>query len=89
MGLSLGCMIVGYDKNGADLFYCDNEGHRLRGDLFSVGSGSPYAYGVLDNGYRYDMEDDEAFELARKAIFAATYRDTASGGRVRGMNFVS
>lgn len=83
MGLSLGCMIAGYDKNGGDLYYVDNEGARTRGDLFSVGSGSPYAYGAIDSVYRYDMEDEEAFEAARKAIFSATYRDIASGGRVR------
>ena len=29
----------------------DSEGGRLKGNRFSVGSGSPYAYGVLDNGY--------------------------------------
>lgn len=29
----------------------DSEGGRLKGTRFSVGSGSPYAYGVLDNGY--------------------------------------
>lgn len=28
----------------------DSEGGRLKGARFSVGSGSPYAYGVLDNG---------------------------------------
>ena len=28
----------------------DSEGGRLKGTRFSVGSGSPYAYGVLDNG---------------------------------------
>lgn len=28
----------------------DSEGGRLKGARFSVGSGSPYAYGVLDDG---------------------------------------
>ena len=28
----------------------DSEGGRLKGTRFLVGSGSPYAYGVLDNG---------------------------------------
>ena len=31
----------------------DSEGGRLKGMRFSVGSGSPYAYGVLDNGYSF------------------------------------
>ena len=35
---------------GPGLYYVDSEGGRLSGNLFSVGSGSPYAYGVLDSG---------------------------------------
>lgn len=35
---------------GPGLYYVDSEGGRLKGIRFSVGSGSPYAYGVLDNG---------------------------------------
>lgn len=33
---------------GPALFYVDSEGTRLKGDVFSVGSGSTFAYGVLD-----------------------------------------
>eukprot|EP00124_Ichthyophonus_hoferi_P003500 Ihof_evm5s306 gene=Ihof_evmTU5s306 len=82
MGLSMGTMIIGYDKKGPGLFYVDSDGTRLKGDLFSVGSGSTYAYGVLDAGYKYDLETKEAFELARRAIYHATYRDAYSGGQV-------
>lgn len=38
---------------GPGLYYVDSEGGRLKGTRFSVGSGSPYAYGVLDDGYVY------------------------------------
>lgn len=78
-------MICGWDKvKGPSIYYVDNEGNRLPGNLFSVGSGSTYAYGVLDTFYRYDMSDEEAYDLGRKAIFHATHRDSASGGIVRG-----
>ena len=30
-----------------------SDGERINGEVFSVGSGSIYAYGVLDQGYRY------------------------------------
>ncbi|CAK9176588.1 unnamed protein product [Ilex paraguariensis] len=50
MGLSVGTMIAGWDEKGPGLYYVDNEGGRLKGTRFSVGSGSPYAYGVLDDG---------------------------------------
>lgn len=52
-GLSLGTMVTGWDKQGPQLYYIDDDGTRLKGNLFSVGSGSTYAYGVLDTQYRY------------------------------------
>uniref|UniRef100_A0A6N2N4R2 Proteasome subunit beta n=1 Tax=Salix viminalis TaxID=40686 RepID=A0A6N2N4R2_SALVM len=80
MGLSVGTMIAGWDETGPGLYYVDSEGGRLKGTRFSVGSGSPYAYGVLDSGYRFDMSIEEAGELGRRAIYHATFRDGASGG---------
>ncbi|KAK8892212.1 threonine-type endopeptidase activity protein [Tritrichomonas musculus] len=80
--LSIGSMICGYDSTGPHIFYIDNEGSRLEGKKFSVGSGSTHAYGVLDTCYRYDMTKEEACELGRQAIYHATFRDSGSGGRV-------
>ncbi|CAO1617149.1 unnamed protein product [Jaminaea pallidilutea] len=79
MGLSMGTMICGWDKTGPALFYVDSDGSRLKGDIFSVGSGSTFAYGVLDQGYKWDMSDEEAMELGRRAIYAAQHRDAYSG----------
>jgi len=81
-GLSMGTMITGWDKSGPHLYYVDNDGTRLKGTLFSVGSGSVYAYGVLDTGYRYDLSVDEACELGRRSIWHATHRDAYSGGTI-------
>ena len=72
-GLSMGTMFTGSDKHGAGLFYVDNDATRMKGQLFSVGSGSPFAYGVLDSGYSYDMELDAAIDLAIRSIVAATF----------------
>jgi len=83
MGLSMGVMIAGWDKKGPGLYYVDNDGTRTPGEVFSVGSGSIYAYGVLDSGYKKDLTDQEAFELGRRAIYHATYRDASSGGIIR------
>ncbi|KAA8495411.1 Proteasome subunit beta type-5 [Porphyridium purpureum] len=80
MGLSMGTMITGWDKTGPNLFYVDNDGTRLKGHKFSVGSGSTYAYGVLDQGYHWDLTVEDALELGRRSIFHATHRDAASGG---------
>lgn len=79
-GLSVGTMIAGWDTQGPGLYYVDSEGTRLKGNLFSVGSGSTYAYGVLDAGYRWDLSVDDACELGRRAVYHATHRDAYSGG---------
>lgn len=82
-GLSCGTMVAGWDKTGPNLYMVDDQGDRYKGERFSVGSGSPYAYGVLDAGYSYDLSLDDACELGRRAIYHATHRDGASGGVVR------
>ncbi|EST08741.2 Proteasome, subunit alpha/beta [Kalmanozyma brasiliensis GHG001] len=82
MGLSMGTMICGWDKTGPALFYVDSDGTRLKGDVFSVGSGSTFAYGVLDQGYKWDFSDEDAQELGRRSIYAAAHRDAYSGNTV-------
>jgi len=44
----MGMMLAGFDDEGPKLIYVDSEGMRSHGQVFSVGSGSPYALGVLD-----------------------------------------
>ncbi|XP_015602055.1 proteasome subunit beta type-5 [Cephus cinctus] len=83
MGLSMGMMLAGWDKRGPGLYYIDSEGTRTSGKVFSVGSGSVFAYGVLDSGYSWDLADEEAYELGRRSIYHATHRDAYSGGIVR------
>lgn len=46
-------MVAGYDPSGPALYYVDSDGQRTKGQIFSVGSGSLYAYGVLDAGYSW------------------------------------
>lgn len=83
-GLSIGTMIMGYDSDDDSspprIFYVDNTGMRIEGDMFAVGSGSTYAQGILDTERRYDMTDEEAIALGLKAIRHATFRDAGSGG---------
>lgn len=73
-------MVCGWDKTGPNIFYVDSDGTRLKGHMFSVGSGSTFAYGVLDQGYSYDMTVEEAIALGQKSVYHATHRDAASGG---------
>jgi len=81
-GLSMGTMVCGWDKNGPGLYYVDSDGTRLTNNLFSVGSGATYAYGILDSGYKWDMAVEDAIQLGRRAIYHATHRDAYSGGVV-------
>ena len=64
------------------MYYVDSDGTRLTHHMFSVGSGSTYAYGVLDSSYSYDMSVEEARDLGKRAIYHATHRDAYSGGVV-------
>ena len=82
MGLSMGTMICGWDKKGPGLYYVDSDGQRMTNPIFSVGSGSLYAYGVLDSGYKWELTVAEAIDLGRRAIYHATHRDAYSGGVV-------
>jgi 20S proteasome subunit beta 5 len=79
-GLSMGTMVTGWDETGPQLYYVDDDGTRLKGNMFSVGSGSTYAYGVLDTYYRPDLTVEEAIDLGKRAIYHATHRDAYSGG---------
>ena len=83
-GLSVGTMICGWDKTGPQIFYVDNDGTRLKADekrsYFSVGSGSSYAYAVLDQLYHYDMTgflaDGSAHAQMRKRLISVDARST-------------
>ncbi|XP_076828200.1 proteasome subunit beta type-11a [Brachyhypopomus gauderio] len=67
---------------GPRVCYVCSDGLRLNGELISVGSGSPYAYSVLDVGWRWKMSSEEATALAREAVYRATHRDAYSGNNV-------
>ncbi|CCJ29922.1 unnamed protein product, partial [Pneumocystis jirovecii] len=83
MGLSMGTMICGWDeRRGPSLFYVDSEGTRLKGNMFCVGSGQTFAYSIVDDKYSWDMSVEDAIELGKRAILAATHRDAFSGGNV-------
>jgi 20S proteasome subunit beta 5 len=87
LGLSMGTMIMGFDdcegldaKTPPKIYYVDNSGMRIEGDVFSVGSGSTLALGILDAERRYNMSVDDAIALGIKAIRYSTLRDAYSGG---------
>lgn len=68
--------------SGPSLYYVCSDGACFQGSLFSVGSGSPYAYSILDQGVQWGLTVGEATALAREAVYRATYRDAYSGNCV-------
>uniref|UniRef100_A0A3Q4AT03 Uncharacterized protein n=1 Tax=Mola mola TaxID=94237 RepID=A0A3Q4AT03_MOLML len=72
----------GQRSSGPGLYYVCSDGRRLQGTLFSVGSGSPYAYSILDQGVGWGLTVEEATAVAREAVYRATHRDAYSGNCV-------
>ena len=48
-------------------------------EFMATGSGSPTAFGVLEDGYRKDMSIEDAVKLAVRAVRSAIYHDPGSG----------
>ncbi len=71
----------GYDKYGPHIYSIDPVGGIEEEKYTSTGSGSPVAYGVLEDGFREDMLKEEAIKLAVRSIRSARERDIFSGGK--------
>ena len=73
-------LVGGVDKRGPSIYSIDLIGGAIEEkDIVATGSGSPTAYGVLEDRYSPDMTTDEGAELAVRAIYSAMRRDSASG----------
>ena len=72
-------LIAGVDKEGGHVYVADMSGAITNEDFASSGSGSPIAYGVLESLYHKEITNEEAKEIARKAVSAAMERDPGSG----------
>ncbi|KAA0706750.1 Proteasome subunit beta type-11 [Triplophysa tibetana] len=68
--------------SGPRVVYVCSDGLCLQGKLFSVGSGSPYAYSILDSSVYWGMSVEEATLVAREAVYRATHMDAYSGNNV-------
>jgi proteasome beta subunit len=78
--LIIQAIIAGVDGEGPHIFSLDPFGSLTEEKkFFATGSGSPVAFGILEDGYRKDMTVEEAVPLMVKAVKAAMRRDAASG----------
>ncbi len=72
-------LMGGVDAKGGHVFSVDPAGGSIEDRYVSVGSGSPFAYGVLEEGYSRDMTVSDGVDLALRGLTVAMKRDSASG----------
>lgn len=72
-------LIVGGYDGTPRLYTLDLFGSITEDRFTATGSGSPVAYGVLEEKYRDDLSMEEAVRLAALAIRSAVLRDAGSG----------
>ena len=77
--LPMQALVGGFDETGPHVFNLDPYGSLTEEKMVSTGSGSPFAYGVLESQYREDSAVDEMLSIVVKAVDSAMKRDVASG----------
>jgi proteasome beta subunit len=73
-------LVGGIDETGPSVYSVDAMGGATKEEeIVATGSGSPMAYGVLEDRFRKDMSEDEAIDIAVRALKSAMKRDAGSG----------
>ena len=72
-------LVGGIDESGPHVFNLDPYGSLTEEKMVSTGSGSPVAYGVLEDKFKEDSTIEETLPIIAKAVNAAMKRDVASG----------
>jgi len=72
-------ILGGVDLKGGHVFSVDPAGGSIEDRFVSVGSGSTFAYGILEEGYSRDMSVADGVDLALRGLTVAMKRDSASG----------
>ena len=72
-------LIGGVDDTGSHVYSLDPFGSLTEEKCVATGSGSPIAYGVLEDQYREDATVEELLPVVVRAVHSAMKRDAASG----------
>ncbi len=75
-------IVGGVDKNGPKLYSIDPMGSMIEDSVVSTGSGSPVAYGVLEDAYKDNLTIDEGMKIGVRALKAALKRDAMTGNGI-------
>jgi len=72
-------IVGGYDKQGAALYNIDMFGSVEEKTYVTTGSGSPVAYGLLEEEHNENLSIDDAKVIALRAVKAAITRNIGTG----------
>jgi len=72
-------LVGGYDNDGPALFNIDMFGSVEEKTYVTTGSGSPVAYGLLEEEFREELTVEEAKVIALRAVKAAITRNIGTG----------
>lgn len=72
-------LVGGVDSTGPHVFSLDPFGSLTEEKCVATGSGSPIAYGVLEDKYKEDMTIKDVLSMVVHAVDSAMKRDSASG----------
>lgn len=72
-------LVGGYDKYGPSLYNIDMFGSVEKKTYVTTGSGSPVAYGLLEEEYKKDLSVEDAKVVALRAVKAAITRNIGTG----------
>jgi len=78
-------LVGGYDKTGPDLYNIDMFGSVEKKTFVTTGSGSPVAYGLMEEEFHENLSIEDAKILALRAVKAAITRNIGTGD---GINIV-
>jgi len=73
-------LVGGIDETGPSVYSVDAMGGATKEEeIVATGSGSPMAYGVLEDRFTPKMSEDQAIDLAIRGLKSAMKRDAGSG----------
>jgi len=72
-------ILGGVDQKGGHVFSVDPAGGSIEDRYVSVGSGSTFAYGLLEEAYSRDLSVSDGVDVALRGLTVAMKRDSASG----------
>lgn len=75
-------IVGGTDRQGPRIYSIDPLGSSIEDKAIATGSGSPVAYGVLEDSFKEDIAVNEGVKLAIRALRSALQRDAMTGNGI-------